>query len=172
MPLPAYWQDRQVIIAFPHTSVMDTVMAFAGFAAVNTKGHILVKQEAFRWPFTGLLKWLGAIPVNRGNATGMVEQLARIFATRKEFQLALVPEGTRRHVDSIRTGFWRIAKAAQVPIACWFIDNQNKRTVWVGQVIPGDSLQDDLRKVYELYLAAGWQIPGLIDVVGNAASKI
>ncbi len=160
-PLPAYWQDRQVIIGFPHTTIMDTVMAFAAFAIVKKKGHILVKAQAFRWPFVTVLKWLGAIPVDRSQAGGLVQQMVEEFASRKEFHLSLVPEGTRKQTDKLKTGFWYIAKAAQVPITCWYLDNQRKQTVWVGQIVPGESLEVDLRTIQTLYQRVGWDIKGI-----------
>lgn len=159
-PLPPYWQDKQVIIGFPHTTIMDTVMAFAGFAIVKKKGHVLVKEQAFRWPFVGILKWLGAIPVDRSRAGGLVQQMVEEFALRDEFHLSLVPEGTRKNVDKLKTGFWHIAKEARVPITCWFLDNKLKQTTWVGQVIPGESLSADLKMIQALYQAVGWEIKG------------
>ncbi len=160
-PLPEYWLPKQVIIGFPHTTAMDTVMAFAGFAIVNRKGHVLVRQEQFRWPYAGLLKKIGAIPVDRSQNTGLVGQMAEEFAQREEFQLALVPEGTRKGVKKIKTGFWFIAKEAKVPIVCWYLDNKNKRTLWVGRLVPGESLAADLESIRLMYLKVGWEIPGL-----------
>ncbi|WP_141735108.1 1-acyl-sn-glycerol-3-phosphate acyltransferase [Oligoflexus tunisiensis] len=160
-PLPPYWQKKQVIIGFPHTTIMDTVMAFSGFAIVKKKGHVLVRNQDFRWPYGGLLKKLGAIPVDRSQSTGLVRQMAEEFASRDEFHLALVPEGTRRGVQKIKTGFWHIAKEAKVPIVCWYLDNQNKRTIWAGQLIPGDSLEADLEAIRVMYQKVGFMIPGM-----------
>lgn len=160
-PLPPYWQKKQVIIGFPHTTIMDTVMAFSGFAIVKKKGHVLVRNQDFRWPYGELLKKLGAIPVDRSQQTGLVKQMADEFEQRDEFHLALVPEGTRRGVQKIKTGFWYIAKEAKVPIVCWYLDNQNKRTIWVGQLIPGDSLAADLEAIRKMYQNVGWEIKGI-----------
>ncbi len=157
-PLPSYWQTKQVIIGFPHTTILDTLMAFAGFAAVGKKGHVLVKVQAFRWPLAGILRRLGAIPVDRSHPGGLVPQMASIFAERDEFHLALVPEGTRSSHGKIKSGFWHIAKAANVPIACWLLDNKNKRTVWVGQIIPGFSYEKDVEEIRRLYSAAGFDL--------------
>jgi hypothetical protein len=140
---------------------MDTVMAFSGFAIVKKKGHVLVRNQDFRWPYAGLLKKLGAIPVDRSQSTGLVKQMAAEFAQRDEFHLALVPEGTRKDVQTIKTGFWHIAKEAKVPIVGWYLDNENKRTVWVGQLIPGDSLEADLETIRKFYEKVGYKIPGL-----------
>jgi 1-acyl-sn-glycerol-3-phosphate acyltransferase len=144
-------------------------MAFAGFAMVRQKGHVIVKKEAFRWPLSWLLRSIGAIPVDRSSASGLVAQLAGEFARRDTFQLALVPEGTRRSGAKVRTGFWYIAKAANVPIVCWYLDAKERRTRWVGRLMPGDDLQADLRRIKAMYAAAGLDIPGIEDTPASAA---
>ncbi|MFW7381918.1 MAG: 1-acyl-sn-glycerol-3-phosphate acyltransferase [Oligoflexus sp.] len=167
-PLPPFWQDKQVIIGFPHTTVLDTVMAFAGFSIVKKKGHVLVKSEAFRWPFAALLNKLGAIPVDRNAKAGLVAQMVEEFQKRDEFHLSLVPEGTRHGVSKLKTGFWHIAKAAKVPIVCWYLDNENKRTVWAGQVWPSESLDEDLKKIKQLYAQVGYHIQGIAERNGES----
>ena len=160
-PLPDYWQQKQVVIGCPHTALSDTLMAFAGFAIVEQKGHIIVKREAFRWPLGPFLRSLGAIPVDRDAASGVVGQMAKEFAAREEFQLAIVPAGTRREGARLRTGFWHIAKAAQVPVVCWFLDAKQKRTRWVGRLVPGDDLAADLRAIKKMYADAGLELGGI-----------
>ena len=162
-PTPPDWALRQVVIGFPHRTWFDTVMAFAGFAIIGQRGHVMVKREAFVWPLSILLRSIGAIPVDRAAASGVVEQMAAEFARREVFQLALVPEGTRSGATRIRTGFWHIAKAAQVPIACWYLDNENKRTRWVGRLLPSDDMAADLKLIRQLYADAGLQIAGLAE---------
>jgi 1-acyl-sn-glycerol-3-phosphate acyltransferase len=162
-PLPADWEAKQVVIGFPHSTWADTMMAFAGFAMVGQKGHVIVKREAFRWPFSRMLRGLGAIPVDRGSASGLVGQLAREFASRETFQLALVPEGTRKSGAKVKTGFWYIARAAKVPIVCWYLDARNRRTRWVGRLVPSDDVAADLRRIKQMYAAAGHVIEGIAD---------
>ena len=155
-PLPAEWEKKQVIIGLPHDELIDTAMAFAGFAMVGLEGHIIVKEEAFRWPLKRLLLGLGAIPVARNCTSGLVGQIVEQFAARETFQLALVPSGTRKRGAKLRTGFWYIAKAARVPVVCWFFDRKHKRTRWVGRLVPGDDLDADLHRVRRMYTDAGY----------------
>ncbi len=157
-PLPPYWQKKQVIIGFPHTKLVDTAMAFAGFAMVEQKGHVIVKKEAFKGPLGTWLRWLGAVPIDRDSATGLVGQLVAEFEKRETFHLALVPEGTRKGARRLKTGFWHIARGAGVPIVCWYLDNDAKRTRWLGSFEPSDDLEADLQKVRDIYAAAGHHI--------------
>ena len=158
-PLPSYFANKNVIIGFPHTSNMDAIRAFTGFWIIRRTGHIMVKKEWFFWPASLFLKALGSIPVNRGASQGVVEQMVEIFNTRNEFLLAIVPEGTRKKVPTIKTGFWHIARAAKVSIICWYLDNENKTARWLAEIIPGEDKIEDLIRIRDLYERAGYRFP-------------
>lgn len=145
-PPPPYFSRKHVIIGFPHTSNMDAVRAFIGYYIIRRRGYIMVKKEWFFWPMSLVFKLIGGIPVDRSSPKGAVEQMADLFKSRDEFLLAIVPEGTRKKVKTIKTGFWHIAKAADVSIVCWFLDNKNKKARWLAEIIPGDDMINDLVK--------------------------
>lgn len=155
-PLPPYFLNKHVIIGFPHTSNMDTVRAFTGFRIAGRTGHIMIKKEWFRWPMSMFLTAIGGIPVDRHSSQGVVGQMVQLFQERDEFLLAIVPEGTRKNVRTIKTGFWQIAKAADVSIICWYLDNENKITRWLGEVFPGDDMAADLLLIQDIYGRAGY----------------
>ena len=165
-PLPSYVSSKHVIIGFPHTSNIDAVRAFAAFRIIKRTGHIMVKKEWFFWPMSLFLKALGGIPVNRGASQGVVEQMVELFNTRNEFLLAIVPEGTRKKVPTIKTGFWHIAKAAKVSIICWYLDNENKTARWLAEIIPGEDKIEDLIQIGDLYERAGYRFP--LDITSSS----
>jgi 1-acyl-sn-glycerol-3-phosphate acyltransferase len=138
---------------------MDAVRAFIAYRIIKRTGHIMVKKEWFFWPMSLFLRGIGGIPVDRRSSQGAVEQMAEAFKGRDEFLLAIVPEGTRKKIRTIKTGFWHIAKAAGVSIICWYLDNDNKRACWLGEVIPGESLADDLILIRDMYERAGYRFP-------------
>ncbi len=158
-PLPPYFLRKHVIIGFPHTSNMDTVRAFAGFRIGKRTGHVMIKKEWFFWPMSLLFRAIGGIPVDRGASRGVVDQMVDIFKQRDEFLLAIVPEGTRKKVPTIKTGFWHIAKAANVSIICWYLDNEHKSARWLGEFFPGEDKTADLVRIQELYSQAGYRFP-------------
>ena len=157
--LPDYWSPKSVVIGFPHTANMDTVRALAYIQLAKVNARLLVKSDWFFFPMSILLKSLGGMPVERNKTQGFVETIVQIFNDKEELVLALVPEGTRKNVTSIKTGFWYIAKGANVPIICWYLDNKTKRTCWLGRIEPGDCLEEDLLKIKQLYEAKGYSIP-------------
>jgi 1-acyl-sn-glycerol-3-phosphate acyltransferase len=113
---------RAVVIAYPHTSNWDAFYALLAKLALSLGAHWVGKDSMFRWPFAGLLRAIGGIPVNRRSRTGFVVQMAEEFATRADLLLTIAPEGTRGLTPGWKTGFYRIARAAGVPVALSFVD--------------------------------------------------
>jgi 1-acyl-sn-glycerol-3-phosphate acyltransferase len=108
-------RPRLVIVVAPHTSNWDFLVGL--FAAFSLGFHFrfLGKDSLFRPPLGWFMRWTGGISVNRKAPDGVLE--AAVASFRKEaFLLAIAPEGTRRRVDRWKTGFWRIAHEAGVPI--------------------------------------------------------
>ena len=113
---------KAVVIFYPHTSNWDFPIGVLARAAVAIPIGFIGKDSLFRPPFGGLFRWLGGIPVNRRERTGFVAALAALFARRDSLYLAIAPEGTRRRIDHWKSGFYRVALAANVPLGLAFID--------------------------------------------------
>jgi 1-acyl-sn-glycerol-3-phosphate acyltransferase len=144
-------RPRSVIIVYPHTSNWDFVVGLLGRSAIGLRCHFAAKDTLFRGPFGAWLQRVGGIPVNRREATGLVGQLTGEFARRPEFHLVFTPEGTRARTDCWKTGFYRLARAAQVPLGLAFID-YGRREVGVGAWLDltGDQ-ETDLDRIRAFY---------------------
>ncbi len=152
--------DKQVIIGFPHTSNMDAVRAFALFMALGLQTFTLIKRELFFWPLSWVLRLVGGLPVDRANSGQIVTKMADEFRQRERFTLVLAPEGTRGksgQKPSIRTGFWHIAKAANVPIVLMLSVEASRRGRFLGRIQP-TTIKDDLLQIQALYREAGVEI--------------
>lgn len=158
-PLPPYWDKKAVVIGFPHTTNMDTVRALTYIKLARVNARLLVKSAWFFFPLSILLKGLGGLPVRRDKAHGFVESVVGEFDRRQELVVALVPEGTRKQVSRIKTGFWYIARDADVPIICWYLDNRARKTRWLGKIYPSGDIDQDLVRIKEIYEKAGFSIP-------------
>jgi 1-acyl-sn-glycerol-3-phosphate acyltransferase len=109
------------------------------------------KDALFRRPFKAFFRWLGGIPVDRSKPHNAVEQMVEIFAARESFILAVAPEGTRKRVEDWKTGFYRIAYGAGVPIVLGFID-YGRREGGIGPVVrPSGNLEADMEKIRAFY---------------------
>ncbi len=105
-----------VAIAAPHTSNWDFPVGLAAMFALGLRVDWIAKHTLFRPPFGGLLRWLGGVSVDRRARHGFVEETAEVFRTRQGLCICIAPEGTRGKVAEWKSGFYRIAQAAEVPI--------------------------------------------------------
>jgi 1-acyl-sn-glycerol-3-phosphate acyltransferase len=113
---------KAVIIIYPHTSNWDFPLGLLFRYASGMPIHWVGKDTLFRWPFAALFHRLGGIPVNRRERTGFVANMTNEFACHESFYLAIAPEGTRRYTSSLKSGFYRVALSAKVPLALGFFD--------------------------------------------------
>lgn len=120
--------DRKaVVIAAPHTSNWDGLWALAYKVAIGIDIHFFAKDTLFWFPLGNILTALGGIPIDRGKASSAVQQAIDSFAAADSFYFGLAPEGTRRRTRGWKTGFYRIAEGAQVPVYFGFLDYENRR---------------------------------------------
>jgi 1-acyl-sn-glycerol-3-phosphate acyltransferase len=113
---------KGIIIVYPHTSNWDFPVGYLAKLAIRLPLRWAGKDSLFAGPFGALFRWMGGIPVNRRERTGFIEKLTREFAEREWMWLALAPEGTRKHTDHLKSGFWHLALAAGVPVGLAYID--------------------------------------------------
>jgi 1-acyl-sn-glycerol-3-phosphate acyltransferase len=110
------------------------------------------KHTLFPWPFAGLMSWLGGISVNRNKAANVVEQMQAQYELRDRLELIITPEGTRSKVKEWKSGFYRIAVAAEVPIVLAAVHAPEK-TVFISEPFypTGDYGRDliDIKKFYD-----------------------
>ncbi len=146
-----------VMVAAPHTSNWDLILMFGLAWSTGVRVKWLGKKEIFRGPFGPLMKALGGVPVPRGKAGGMVEDLSASLkkrsakAERHPWALALAPKGTRSKRDYWKSGFYRIAQSSDLPLALGFVDAKTK-TIGFGPVVPvtGD-VAADMDKIRDFY---------------------
>jgi 1-acyl-sn-glycerol-3-phosphate acyltransferase len=118
---------KSVVLVYPHTSNWDFPLGVL-FNAMNPIFiHWAGKDTLFCWPLRRLFLWLGGVPINRRQRTGMIAQLLGVFARNESFHLCITPEGTRGKTDHWKSGFYRLAIEAGVPVGLGFIDYCGKR---------------------------------------------
>jgi 1-acyl-sn-glycerol-3-phosphate acyltransferase len=136
-------KKKAVIIAAPHTSNWDGIWALVYKVAKELDVHWFAKESLFWFPLGSLLRLLGGIPLDRKRAGSAVDYAVEVFRDSDEFYFGLAPEGTRSRADYWKTGFYRIAEAADVPVVLGFLDYGSKR-VGIGPVVElsGDHERD------------------------------
>ena len=143
---------RFVIIVVPHTSNWDFFAGLACDLALDMNASWLAKHSIFKWPWAGLLKSLGGIPIDRRSAHNVVAQVADEFVRRDQLVLAITPEGTRKKVSAWKSGYWHIARAANVPIVPVGLDFRRKAAVIGEARYPTESIEAD-EAVFKAFFA-------------------
>lgn len=140
-----------VITVVPHTSWHDFYVGVFTRGILQQQMNFVAKKELFVFPFGLYFKWMGGQPLNRGKNEGKVEAIARVFAEQEVFRLAIAPEGTRGKVEEWKTGFYFIAKQAQVPIVPVAFDYAKKVVVVHKPFMPTSNMEADFLYLYGLY---------------------
>lgn len=117
---------KGVIMVYPHTSNWDFPLGVLARAALRLDIAYVAKDSLFRPPLGAIFRALGGIPVNRRISTGFVGQLVERFQRADSLYVAIAPEGTRSHVDHLKSGFYHLALQAKVPLGLAFIDYRRK----------------------------------------------
>ena len=140
-----------VLVGAPHTSTWDFVLMLLIMWRGGVTPRVLVKHELFRGPLGWLLHRLGGLPLDRDNPGAVVRELVREARRGEPFLLVLAAEGTREKGEYWKSGFWRIARAASLPIALAFVDGPT-RTAGFGPTITATAdVVADMDTVREFY---------------------
>lgn len=146
---------KAVLIAAPHDTNWDLPFTLAAIWALRIELGWTGKKTLFRWPFGRLMRGLGGIAIDRAAPGGIVEEIAARIRERESLLLAIPPEGTRSETAYWKSGFYRIALAAGVPILCGFIDYPRKRLGLGGLFLPSGDAVADMEQIRIFYREIG-----------------
>jgi 1-acyl-sn-glycerol-3-phosphate acyltransferase len=143
--------EKILVIGAPHTSNWDWVVALFVMFALDIRMTVLIKDTAFWWPAGWFLRVTGAMPVNRRNPAGIAGEVARNVRAAERIIVVITPEGTRSRVEKWKTGFLRIAEAAELPVVQVSFDYPS-RTLHLGPIaqLTGDT-ETDIARIREYY---------------------
>ena len=144
-------KESCVLVAGPHTSNWDFLFMLSYAWVTDVPLRWLGKEELFKGPMGPIMRATGGIAVDRDHPGGLVEQMAERFRDGPRMGLVITPEGTRGKRDYWKSGFYRIARAADVPIVLGYIDWPN-RTGGFGPTfkLTGD-VHADMERIRDLY---------------------
>lgn len=151
--------DKCVFAVVPHTSWVDFFLGLLIRRVMNIQINFIAKKSLFKPPFGWYFRWMGGAPIDRSKSSDTVTAIASIFNKKKIFRLALSPEGTRKKVDKWKTGFYYIAKAANVPIILVAFDYGGKQIRISGPQYPTSNVEEDFKAYNEFFKGAIGKIP-------------
>lgn len=157
---PQQWLiEKSVIIAAPHTSNWDLVHSLAVFWKYNVPLKFFIKDSYTKGLFGWFFRWLGAIGVNRSKNSNLVEHAANIIKEKSRITLMVPAEGSRKRVDKWKTGFYHIAKRANVPVLLGYLDYKNK-VAGVGDLVNlTDDFEKDMQRIEDFYRNISGKFP-------------
>ena len=141
-------KDKKKLYAvIPHTSNWDFPLGILMKYGYSMDVRYVAKHSLFRFPFGWFFRWTGGIPIDRSKSANYVDAMVEIFGRYDTISIAIAPEGTRKKVDKLRTGFYWIAKKAGIPLILVKFDWGNKEVNYSEAFYPGDNAEEDLKKI-------------------------
>jgi len=147
-----YRLKKAVMIAAPHTSNWDLIHALPGLWLGGYRPKFFIKDDFKKIPIINfLLKWVGAIWVNRSKKNNLIQHSVDMLNKEKELILLVPAEGTRSAVPRWKLGFYHIAKEAGLPILLSYLDYA-KKEAGVGKIVyPSDNFEKDMLEIENFY---------------------
>ena len=142
---------KAVVVAAPHTSNWDLPFTLAVAAALGVRISWMGKHTLFRPPFGALMRAVGGLSVDRRSPGGVVGQAVDLLGRHERLFLVIAPAGTRADTDRWKTGFYRIAEGARVPIVLGFLD-YGRKVGGLGKVFtPTGDVEADMDAIRAFY---------------------
>jgi len=156
---------RYVLIAAPHTSNWDLpfLLAFAWLYGIHISW--MGKRQLFAPPIGWIARALGGIPVQRHKSSDMVAQMARVIDESKSICLVVPAEGTRSYVPYWKSGFYHIARTAEVPIVLSFLDYSRRVGGFGPAIVPTGDISSDMEEIRNFYADKQGKYPELFGAV-------
>ncbi len=144
-------EPKMVCIVAPHTSNWDFIVGILAVFAIGIRVRFLAKNTLFKGLLGRFMRWCGGMPVNREAPQGLVPQAVEAIEKSERIFLAITPAGTRSSTKPWRSGFYRIAVAARVPIFPVIFDGPNKAIRFLPAFEPTGNYEADLPRLLALY---------------------
>ncbi|GAA4372178.1 1-acyl-sn-glycerol-3-phosphate acyltransferase [Nocardioides caricicola] len=121
---------KGILVGAPHTSNWDWVLTMLLAWDYNIQIRLLVKDSLFKGPLGSILRWSGAVELDRENPGETIRRLIVDSETDETFLLGIAAEGTRSRGEYWKSGFYRISQQTGLPITLAFLDAPSRTVGW------------------------------------------
>lgn len=142
---------RCVVLAAPHTSNWDGVLLLAIAPLIDHPLAWMIKDEWLRGPLGMVLRRLGAVGIDRSKHTNVVQAMIDELDRRDDLWVVIPPEGTRRRADTWKSGFYHIARGAEVPVVPAYLDYRRRRAGFGAPIELTGAVRADMDRVRGFY---------------------
>ena len=150
---------KAIFTVVPHTSWIDVPIGFFVRMIIRKRVRFLAKHTLFKFPYGWFFRLIGGYPVNRKERNNLVEYVAEAFNSRPTFYLAITPEGTRKKVNRLRSGFYYMALEANVPLILAQFNYKDKEVHFSDPYYPSGDKEKDFEEIYEYFSGIQGRIP-------------
>lgn len=148
-----------VMMVVPHTSAHDFYLGIFTRGITELDMSFVAKKELFKFPFGAYFRWMGGEPLDRTGGLNKVDAIAEIFSKKEVFRLAIAPEGTRKKVATLKTGFYYIAQKANVPIIPVCFNFKDKEVKLCAPFYPTGNIEADMQLLEANFVGVLGKIP-------------
>jgi 1-acyl-sn-glycerol-3-phosphate acyltransferase len=142
---------KSVVCVAPHTSNWDYIMGQLFYWSEGRQSAFMIKKSWFVFPFGLIFRKLGGVPVDKTGKQTVTKTVVDMFRNRDKFHIAITPEGTRKRVKRWKSGFYQIAKEANVPIQLAYIDYKKKEIAIKEIIFPSEDEKADFQRIYDYF---------------------
>jgi len=144
--------NKAVILGAPHTTNWDFIVMIGVIWIYKLKLKFLIKADWLKFPFKFFMEGMGAVGVDRsGRKTNLVENMVDNFKKEDKFHLVITPEGSRSKVRKWKTGFYKIAMGANVPILMAYADYEKKEFGFSPVYHLSGNFEEDMTHIQNFY---------------------
>lgn len=143
--------EKYVLVGAPHTTNWDFPLTLLALSSLGVKFNWVAKHTLFWWPLGLFLRAIGGIPVDRSGGMAFLKQAIELYKDRDKLILAIAPEGTRSRTSHWKSGFYVIARKANVPIVLGSIDYPTKRITIGLTLMASGNIEKDFKRIREFY---------------------
>jgi len=142
-----YELPKVMVIVVPHTSNWDFPLGILVRSVLKMDIRFIGKSGLFKPPFGWFFRWLGGYPVERTRSTNFVQMMVDIYKKEPRFHTVIAPEGTRKRVDKLKTGFYHIAVGGGAAIAMCRFDWERKVVEFREPFFPTGNMKADFKVI-------------------------
>ena len=142
---------KAVWVGAPHNSNWDFMLCLGARGVLKMNIGFLAKSQLFKWYSGWLFRALGCYPVYRNQSQNLVDAVVKMYDQIEFLHIAITPEGTRKDVERLKTGFYHIALKSNVPLLLIGFDYPGKALVISEPVFLTGDFEADLSTVYRFY---------------------
>lgn len=150
---------QSIILIMHHTSNWDFLVGVLGRATHSIDSRFVGKHTLFKEPLGTIMRFLGGYPIERSKNHNYVDAVAEIFSKEPNFKVGITPEGTRKKVEKIKTGFYYIANKAKVPIVMCSFDWATKTLAFSEPFMTTGDFKADIPKILDFFRNTKGKIP-------------